>query len=127
MQLVFVDSNTSLEASTRTRPILEHHIAEGERLGTDAEVLQEILHRYTAMDRRDAIQPAFDALLGVADHVFPVELEDVERAKVILMGRPRASARGAIHVAVMERHGIGRIVSFDGGLDCFPGITRAPR
>jgi hypothetical protein len=33
---------------------------------TDAEVLQEILHRYVAIDRRDAIQPAFDALLGVA-------------------------------------------------------------
>jgi predicted nucleic acid-binding protein len=34
-----------------------------QRLITDAEVLQEILHRYVAIDRRDAIQPAFDALL----------------------------------------------------------------
>ena len=31
---------------------------------TDAEVLQEILHRYVAINRRDAIQPAFDALLA---------------------------------------------------------------
>jgi hypothetical protein len=32
---------------------------------TSAEVLQEILHRYVAINRRDAIQPAFDALPGV--------------------------------------------------------------
>jgi uncharacterized protein len=36
-----------------------------ERLLTDAEVLQEVLHRYVAIDRRDAIQPAFDALPGI--------------------------------------------------------------
>jgi len=38
-------------------------------LVTNAEVLQEILHRYVAMNRRDAIQPAFDALTGVVDEV----------------------------------------------------------
>lgn len=36
-----------------------------ERLVTDAEVLQEILHRYVSIARSDAIQPAFDALLGL--------------------------------------------------------------
>jgi uncharacterized protein len=41
-----------------------------ERLVTDAEVLEEILHRYVAIERPDAIQPAFDALLGVVDDVF---------------------------------------------------------
>jgi hypothetical protein len=40
---------------------------------TDAEVLQEIMHRYVAIDRRDAIQPAFDALFGVVDEVLSVD------------------------------------------------------
>jgi uncharacterized protein len=51
---------------------------------TDAKVLQEILHRYVALDRRDAIQPAFDALLGVVDEMLPVDAVAVERAKRII-------------------------------------------
>ena len=106
---------------------VERYIAEGERLVTDAEALQEILHRYVAINRRDAIQPAFNALLGIVDEVFPVELHDVERGKVILMGSADLSARDAIHVAVMERHRIDRIMSFDTGFERIPGITRLPR
>ena len=33
----------------------------------------EILHRYVAINRRDAIQPAFNALLGIADQVLAVD------------------------------------------------------
>ena len=104
--------------------LLERCIAERERLVTDAEVLQEILHRYVAIDRLDAIQPAFDAVLGLVDGVFPVDLTAVERARTIVLGKRRLSARDAIHVAVMEAQGIRRILSFDGGFDGFPGIER---
>ncbi len=34
----------------------------------DAEVLQEICHRYAAINRREAIQPACDAILGVVEN-----------------------------------------------------------
>ncbi|HYN20602.1 MAG TPA: type II toxin-antitoxin system VapC family toxin [Thermoanaerobaculia bacterium] len=95
-----------------------------ERLVTDAEVLQEILHRYAAIRRRDAIQPAFDALLGLVDEVFPVDAASVERAKQILFGSSGLSARDALHLACMERHSVTRIMSFDGGFDGFPGISR---
>jgi predicted nucleic acid-binding protein len=95
-----------------------------ERLVTDAEVLQEILHRYTAVNRRDAIQPAFDALLGLADQVLAVELAHLQRAKEIVLGTLRLSARDAVHLAVMEQHGIERILTFDTAFDGFPGITR---
>ena len=37
---------------------------------------------------------------------------------------PQVSARDAVHLAVMEQHGIERILSFDSGFDGFPGITR---
>ncbi|MGH9399559.1 MAG: type II toxin-antitoxin system VapC family toxin [Thermoanaerobaculia bacterium] len=106
------------------RLTLEKLLADTERLVTDVEVLQEVLHRYVAIDRRDAIQPAFDALLGVVDEVFAVELADVERAKRIVLGNARLSARDSLHLAVMERQGISRIMSFDEGFDGFPGITR---
>ena len=103
---------------------LERSVAAGERLVTDAEVLQEILHRYAAIGRREAIQPAFDAVLGVVDDVLAVEVADVERAKTIVLGSPRLSARDAIHLALMQRHGIDQIMSFDAGFDGYPGVTR---
>lgn len=103
---------------------LEELVSNQERLITDAEVLQEILHRYVSIARPDAIQPAFDALLGVVDEVFPVDRGAVERARRIVLGRRGLSARDAIHLATMQIHGIKKILSFDRGFDDFPGITR---
>jgi len=104
--------------------LLEELISARERLLTDAEVLQEILHRYVAIDRRDAIQPAFDALLGIVDEVLTVDQSTVERAKQIVLGYRRLSARDAVHLAVMEQNGIERILSFDAGFDSFPKVKR---
>ena len=104
--------------------LLENLISNRERLVTDAEVLQEILHRYVAINRRDAIQPAFNALLGIADQVLAVDRATAESAKEIVMGHRQVSARDAVHLAVMEQHGIEHILTFDSGFDGFPGITR---
>ena len=104
--------------------LVERLLSTRERLVSDAEALQEILHRYTAIHRRDAIQPAFDSLLGIVDDVLPVDRAVLERAKRIVFGHPRVSARDAVHLAVMEQHDIDRILSFDRGFDGFPGVTR---
>jgi predicted nucleic acid-binding protein len=104
--------------------LLERAATHRERLVTDAEVFQEILHRYVAIDRRDAVQPAFDALTAVVDDVFPVDMAAVERAKDLILGYRRLSARDAIHVAAMQVHGVSRIMSFDRGFDLVPGLTR---
>ncbi|MBI4270003.1 MAG: type II toxin-antitoxin system VapC family toxin [Candidatus Rokubacteria bacterium] len=129
--MILVDSNIPMYLVGAEHPLkadaqrlLERCVTQRERLVTDAEVLQEILHRYVAIDRRDAIQPAFDALLGAVDEVFPVEIAAVERAKAIVLGHRRLSARDALHLAVMERQGVRRIMSFDAGFDGFPGIER---
>ena len=104
--------------------ILEKTILDRQRLVTDAEVLQEILHRYISINRREVIQPAFDALLALVDSVLTVDQETVIEAKQIVLGYPKLSARGALHLAVMRLHGIDRILSFDSGFDGIRGITR---
>jgi predicted nucleic acid-binding protein len=104
--------------------LLEKLVSERRRLVTDAEVLQEILHRYVAINRRDAIQPAFDALLGVVDDVLPIDHSTAERAKKIVLGHKSLSARDAVHLAIMEQHQIEEILSFDTGFDGFPGVRR---
>ncbi len=129
--MIFVDSNIPMyligvthRHKVDAQRLLERAIADREKLVTDAEVFQEILHRYSAINRRDAIQPAFDALSGVVDEVYAIGMEQVERAKTIVLGRPRLRARGAIHLAVMERHSVARILSFDADYDGLPGFTR---
>ena len=129
--MIFVDSNIPMYLvgaphphKTDAKRWLEELVSGQERLVTDAEVLQEILHRYVSIERPDAIQPAFDALLGVVDEVFAVDQAAVERAKEIVLGQKGLSARDAVHVATMQIRGISRILSFDRGFDGFPGITR---
>jgi len=129
--VIFIDSNIPMYLIGKPHPhkadaqrLLEKLISDRERLVTDAEVLQEILHRYVAIRRRDAIQPAFDALLGIADQVFPVDAAAASRAKDIVLGHKPLSARDALHLAIMEQHGIERVLSFDAGFDGFPGVTR---
>jgi len=109
---------------TDAQRLLEKLVSDRQRLVTDAEVLQEILHRYTAIHRRDAIQPAFDALLGIVDQVLPIDRAITERAKEIVLGRKKMSARDAVHLSVMEQHNIEQILTFDSGFDGFPGIKR---
>lgn len=105
--------------------MLERHIASGDRLVTDAEVFQEVLHRYAAIQRMDAMQPAYDALLGVVDEVLPITHADVLLAKDILLGAaPGTSSRDALHVAVMRAHAIESVMTFDRGFDRFPGVKR---
>jgi predicted nucleic acid-binding protein len=129
--VIFVDSNIPMyligaEHPNKAAAIgkIESLIRNRERLVTDVEVQQEILHRYVAIDRRDPIQPAFDVLLGVVDEVFPVDSRDVARAKALVLERRTLSARDAIHVAIMERYQVSRILTFDRGFDGVPGIHR---
>ena len=129
--MILVDSNIPMYLvgaphahKSDARRLLEKMVSERQRLVTDAEVLQEILHRYVAIERRDAIQPAFDALIGIVDQVLAVDRSIAERAKQIVLGYRQLSARDAVHLAVMQHHGIEQIMTFDSGFDSFPGITR---
>lgn len=106
---------------------LERLIAGGERLVTDAEVLLELLHRYTAIGRREAIGPALQATLDIVDEVVPIEKSDVLRAAEIAQNPALLPARDAVHIAVMEHHGIRSILGFDGDLDRWPGLQRIYR
>jgi predicted nucleic acid-binding protein len=129
--VILLDSNIPMYLVGAQHPhkldaqgLLERALSADERLVTDSEVLQEICHRYAAIDRRDMVQPAFDATLGVVDEVLPIERQDAEGARDILLRYTSLSARDAIHAAIMRRYGIERIMTFDRGFDTYPGIER---
>ncbi len=131
--MIFVDANVPMYivgADDRLRidaqRIVERLTAERQRLVTSSEVFQEILHRYVSIDRRDAIEPAFEALRGVIDEVLSVEEQDVFLARDLVHAHASLSARDALHAAVMRRRQIAEIVSFDRGFDELSGIRRLP-
>jgi predicted nucleic acid-binding protein len=113
-----------VDRQAESQAILTRLAVDRRRLVTDVEVFQEILHRYQAIDRPDKIQPAYDLLTGLVDEVFPYELVDAERAKAVLLERRGLSARDAVHVAIMQRHRVVQIFSYDHHFDGVPGIER---
>jgi uncharacterized protein len=129
--LIFIDSNIPMYLIGAAHPLkieaqllVERLIASGQRLVTDAEVLQEILHRYTAIKKREAIGPAFQVTLDIVDEVIAIGKADVLRAGEIVQNPALLSARDAVHIAVMERRGIRSILSFDADFDRWPGLKR---
>jgi predicted nucleic acid-binding protein len=129
--MILVDTNVPMYLigadetfKARAQRLLDRAATNHDRLVTDAEVFQEILHRYVAINRREAIQPAFDLLLEVVDETFPIDTRIVERAKSLVLGYAKLSARDAIHAAAMQEHSVTRIMSFDSGFDLLPGLTR---
>lgn len=63
---------------------------------------------------------AFDSYAALARLARPRP----QRAKAIILGKLRLSARDALHAAVMERGGVTRIMSFNKGFDMPSGIAR---
>ena len=96
-----------------------------EAFWTDAEVLQELLHRYMALrlgrQGKDVLD-GFAALMR--GRVEPIFAGDVERAASLADTNAGLSARDLLHYAVIARAGSGTIVSADAGFDQRPGIER---
>ena len=129
--MIYIDSNIPMYLvgsdhpnKVRAQKLVHRAVEDEVRLVSSVEVIQEILHRYVAIDRRDAIQPALDVLLGIVDNVLDVTLADGLRARDIVLGGNRLSARDALHIAVMERAGLSEVMSFDTDFDRWPSLHR---
>jgi predicted nucleic acid-binding protein len=131
--MVFVDANIPMylmgddhRHKVESQRLIERLASERRRLVTSSEVFQELLHRYTAPDRREAVEVAFHTLRDIVDNVFSVREEDIFAAKDLTHAHPRLSARDALHAAVMRRAHVREILSFDRGFDLLPDIARIP-
>ncbi len=129
--MIFLDSNVPMYLVGADHPNKDRAVAvlgqlarDGERFITDVEVYQEILHRYTAIRRQDAIDYAFQSLDRLVTEVLPFGMAEVRSARELIRAVDGISARDALHVAVMRKAGANRILSFDSGFDACPGIER---
>lgn len=128
---VFIDTAVIMYAGGAPHPMRSHCVdlltAVVERrieAVTSAEVIQEILHRFTAIDRRPVGAQMAEAALDLFAPVLPIN-EAIMRKMPNLVTKYRdLSARDLVHVATCEVAGIDLIVSSDRGLDEVEELTR---
>lgn len=91
---------------------------------TSVEVVQEILHRYTAI-RRAALGIALAReVLAAFRPLLPITHAVAGRMPDLVERYPRLTARDLIHVATCLEEGIDTIVSPDRGFDEVTGMRR---
>lgn len=129
--MVFVDSNVPMYVAGRDHPhreparrFLARARAGEVEICTSTEVLQEILYRYSALQRMDLAAAVYDLFVQLCPTVLPVALADTDRARTLLAGHPGLSVRDAVHAAVMLNHDLSEIATFDAGFDGVSGISR---
>jgi uncharacterized protein len=90
----------------------------------DAEVLQEILHRYRALGRWPEGRLVYDTARLIFPATLPVTTEVMDCARRLLDEHSRLMARDALHAAVVETHELDSICSFDRDFDGLPRLRR---
>lgn len=126
-----VDSNILMYAAGATHrhkePSLRflEAVARGEsEAAVDAEVLQEVLHRYRSIGRWDEGRMVYDRARVIFPLVIPLTGEVVDQARVLLDRYAELSARDGLHAAVAIVHGLEGIVSFDRDFDRLDEVHR---
>lgn len=130
--VAFIDANVPIYAAGRDHPykapcvqILHLVATNPEHFITNAEVLQELLHRYVASDRwtlgREVVNSFAELMQG---QIEPVYAEDILLAADLADTSAGVSARDLVHAAVMQRLEVPWIISADRDFDRVDGIGR---
>lgn len=129
--MILVDSNVLMYAAGAAHRHKAASVAFLERVAAgdleavvDAEVLQEILHRYRAIGRWVDGRKVYDNARRIFALVLPVTAETVDRARLLLDEHPALMARDALHAAFVLEHGLDAVCSFDRDFDRIAGLTR---
>jgi hypothetical protein len=128
---VFIDTAVVMYAGGGDHPLrrpcqrLLERIADGElEAVTSVEVIQEILHRFTALRRPELGAAMARDTLDIFAPVLPVTHAVMRRLPELVEAYPALAARDLVHVATCLQEGISDIVSPDRGFDSVPGIRR---
>lgn len=129
--MILVDSNIFMYAAGSSHPHkvpsrdwLEH-AARGEiRAVVDAEVLQEILHRYRQAGRWEDGRRVYDLARRSIPEILAVTGDVMDLARSILDSTPQIPARDALHAAACRLYEAKAICSYDRHYDLIDGIRR---
>jgi predicted nucleic acid-binding protein len=129
--VILLDANILMYAAgaahPKKAPSLEllTRIARGEvEAGADAEVLQEVLHRYRALRRWDDGRRVYDLARQIVSTWLPIDVAVLDRARKLLDEHPALGARDALHAAVFFEVGATAFCSYDRDFETIPGLRR---
>lgn len=130
--MILVDANVLMYAAGAEHPnkapsvrLLEA-VADGRiDAALDAEVLQEVLHRYRAIGRWERGREVYDLARQVFSVVLPITADVVDEARRLLDATAEISARDALHAAVAAIYELDGICSYDRGLGLVEGLERS--
>jgi predicted nucleic acid-binding protein len=129
--MILIDSSVFMYAAGAPHPNKESSVALLESIArgtvdaaTDAEVLQEILHRYRAIRRWNEGRALYDLVRRIVPNVVPVTAEILDVARVILDTEASIMARDALHAAAARSVRASCICSFDRDFDRIAGVVR---
>ncbi len=131
--MIFVDANIFMYAAGKDSPqrlpsqVFLQRVVEGggPSVCTDAEVLQEILHRYRSLGAPDLAFRVFDSVAALGIAVLPVGIDEVSRGRRLLEAWPGLSTRDGVHLGVMEAHGLTDVLSYDKDFDKVEWVRRS--
>jgi len=90
----------------------------------DAEVLQEILHRYKSIGRWPQGLQAYDDARVLFPDALVITTEVMDVARNLMESHNHLGARDAVHAAVVRVYGLESICSYDKDFDKIPGLKR---
>ena len=129
--MILVDANVLMYAAGAEHPYkapslaLLKDVAMGEvEAAIDAEVLQEVLHRYRAINRWTEGRYVFDSARRIFTTILPITVGVVDYARFLLDDCTGISARDALHAAVVTTKGLEALCSYDRGFDQIKAIRR---
>lgn len=97
---------------------------EGPTACTDAEVLQEILHRYSNLKVPEIGFQIFDAVSQLGLPILSVTDRSMAEARMLLETHPSLSTRDCVHLGVMREHGVEEVLSYDRGFSEVSWVKR---
>ena len=129
--MILIDTNVIMYAAGAFHPnkspsvkLLEEVAAGALEATIDAEVLQEILHRYRAINRWEEGKQVYDLTRQLFPVVIPVTAQILDRARRLLDTDPLIMARDALHAAVVMLEQLDGVCSFDRDFDRIQGLLR---
>lgn len=127
----FLDTNVPMYAAGGPHPYREPclHILRACAVGTitcvtDTEVVQEILHRYSHIGRRDDGLSLAEDFVAIVPFVLPITLSVMAACISVMRSYVALPSRDAVHLAVAQEAGVSRIVSADRHFDLVAGPDR---
>lgn len=129
--MILVDANILMYAAGAQHPHKAPSVMFLERVGRGeieaalgAETLQEILHRYRALDRWTEGRHVYDLARKIFPLVLPISSDTVDHARTLMDKHPLLTARDATHASVVIVHHLEAICSFDRDFDAIGGVRR---